>query len=703
MADIGQSIERVITNSSKALGNYQVAINKVLWGKGNVQPKQTAKYDDKTGGLVYTTVPTTAKTPGKSTLLNSGLFNALDAIAQVNLCDILSYLQAHTNIKKKPPPPRNTWNAAQVVFYDLQDAAGFVVQQIDKYTAYPNTLITSFTESGPNGLGIQSANDIASLTAKTLSGYQVVKYNTYYLIQSIRDTLVGTNPTGGSLFTSEERALLAQIPGLNNQLTTLDDFISKLSQYTDYRNISNADIITIQRKIALIRTVCVAIQAVDITTGAVAVGNFLGTDVRSQIQQLSKFIDPTKLIPTLKEVNSALQTFIQIAQRLNQLLKTAQFLVKILILFVKVFIFISKFLLKLPLPNIYTTSGVQSTLSGLAEKAKSDVDKATRTLKEVNALIQVIIDFVRYLIANANQLAIKIQAILDSLKDCDAVKDPAGNVSPVIAQLTASLQTLNTVQKELTDFITTYDTRKSPNTAKVGKYDIRVVDEQLTDSSIPNKRRRGIALDETGAIVAQSDLTFATNTAVIIEEVKLKLIQQGLIVSTLAGAITGEQASIIAESLDYLQNNDISISDLNAPGVELDPPDNEDENVGIGLNAFVNKLRGGRRLRRRVRRAMARASAQFAAQLASEGVSARNSIASTVQNSTVGSGQNTKTYQVRIYDPTTLGLTLTPTRILLRTVTVQAISDTQAIEEAKDIADEYRTHPRWIYVPQRTS
>ena len=688
MADIGQALEGIITNTSKAIGNLQVSINKILWGKGNAQPKRTASYDNKTGQLVYTTTPTTATPPGKSKLIDSGLFNALDAIARVNLCDILNYLLAHSNIKKpERPADKTTWKPAQKVFYPLQDLAGDIVKQIDKYTAYPNTLLSSFTQPGANGLAVQTAQDILPQDSQKLTGTQVTKYNTFYLVQSIKDTLNAASPKNGSIFSSEDRALLAQVPGLNSKLNLIDDFVAKMNQYTDYRNISNTDIEKIQSKLATIRTICVAIQSVDIARGTVAVGNFLQVDIRGQIQELSKFLDPTKLIPTLKSINTSIQAFVRIAQRIQQFLKTAQFLIKILILFTKIFIFIKKFLTKLPLPNLYTTSGVQSTLSSLAEDAKAQADSATKTLKEVNALLQVIIDFIRYIVANTNDLAIRLQTILTALQDCEAVKD-----SDVIAQLTASLQTLNTVQEQLTAYLVVYDINNTdPNNAKFGKYDIRVVDEEVTDTSIVNKRRRGIALDINGSIVAQSDLTFATDTRIIIEEVKLKLITLGLVQSTL-GPLTGEQASIIAESINYLDNNDITIDDLTVPETELDAPDNENEDSGLGLNAFLNKLKGGRRMRRRTRRALAKAAAKLKAQLAGEGVAAKNSIGSTILNKTVGPGQATKNYQVRVYirepnQPSYLGLGL-----LYKTVTVQATTEDQAKQEAQDMVDPNGSH-----------
>ena len=49
----------------------------------------------------------------------------------------------------------------------------------------------------------------------------------------------------------------------------------------------------------------------------------------------------------------------------------------------------------------------------------------------------------------------------------------------------------------------------------------------------------------------------------------------------------------------------------------MDSADNENEDVGIGLNAFVNKLPGGRRLRNRVRKAVAQNATNLKSDMAS--------------------------------------------------------------------------------------
>ena len=190
--------------------------------------------------------------------------------------------------------------------------------------------------------------------------------------------------------------------------------------------------------------------------------------------------------------------------------------------------------------------------------------------------------------------------------------------SDVIAELKLSVSQLTDLRDQLATYIIQYDSKTNPDTAIFGKYDIRVVDEEITDPSVKNKRRRGIALDQNGFIVTQSDLTFATNTAVIIEEVKVKLVAAGLVQPSL-GSLGANDLAVISQSLDYLDSNDVMQDDLNIETSQnQDTPDNENENLGTGLNAFINKLPGGRRLRARVRKSLSESNAKLKSQVGNQ-------------------------------------------------------------------------------------
>ena len=231
---------------------------------------------------------------------------------------------------------------------------------------------------------------------------------------------------------------------------------------------------------------------------------------------------------------------------------------------------------------------------------------------ELNNLVQTLVPSARYLLTNTDELLVRLNILLTKLEGCQAVKD-----SDVLKELYQTRDSLVALQEQLATYIIQYDSKVDPNTAMFGGYDIRVVDEELTDRSIQNKRRRGIALNRDGQIVAQSDLTFATNTAVIIAEVQQKLVAGGLVQPSL-GVIDGVDLATISDSLNYLDSNDVLNDNLSIQPTELDAPDNLDENQGLGINAFFNNLPGGKKLRQRTAKAVAASIANVKSQVAGE-------------------------------------------------------------------------------------
>jgi len=193
---VATGLEKLVNNSAKQLGTFQVGINKILWGNGNTQPIQTVSYrpatETTTGSLAYTSnIPSNPKPPTAS-LVNSGLFNALDALNQVDLCNVIAYATDNISFKRTPKADRAEQpNATQVSLYALQDKAEVVQAAIDKYTAYPNVFIGSYLGTGPNAVPQNQA--VTESNAPTGGGTGVTAYNTYYLMQTIKDVFTVNN------------------------------------------------------------------------------------------------------------------------------------------------------------------------------------------------------------------------------------------------------------------------------------------------------------------------------------------------------------------------------------------------------------------------------------------------------------------------------------------------------------------------------
>jgi len=616
---IAKGLEKLVNNSGNLVGKLQAGANKILWGSANTQPTTTVQYTPAsspgvTPSLNYSSnVPTAPQTAQQSKLKSfaqSGLFNILNALNSVDLCNVLTYAYDNVNFRKGKRPEK-PWNDAQEIFYGFQDVCGEVTKYIDKYTAYPNVFIGSFLGVGPNAVPpVIAAEDN---DAPVQGGTQVTKYNTYFLMQSIKQTLTFGTSTG-SLFTPEDAQTMQAVPGLVNNINFLRDSVNVIDKYADYRQIPDTELQKIINTIGKIRTVCVTVQNLDLRDPkglANLAGNYLGFDIRNQIQQLQKYIDVTKIIPTLKQVNNALRGFIAICNQVQKIVTLGQFIIKLGILFYKIFKFILAFFKVLPIPLIFGTSGTQITLQDAVNKAKDESDGVMRILRAINALLAVVVVFIKYLLGNTIELLRRLETLLAVLRGCEAMKD-----SDVLFELEETNKQLIAVKEQLEAYIIKFEGKTDPKTAEFGAYQIRVEEEQVVESTVTNRRRRGIALDQNGRIAAQSDLTFATNEKIIIEEVKQKLVSLGLINPVLANLDTANLA-IISESLNYLDTNDVLDDDLNLTEEQIESADNLDENQGLGLQAFVNNLKGGRRLRRRMRTKLAAQKRQFAGQLRS--------------------------------------------------------------------------------------
>jgi len=121
------------------------------------------------------------------------------------------------------------------------------------------------------------------------------------------------------------------------------------------------------------------------------------------------------------------------------------------------------------------------------------------------------------------------------------------------------------------------------------------------------KRRFGIALDGKKNKVVQSTPTYASDDTIIINEVKLLLSAGGYTNKSLTG-ISSSDMAILIEGMANLGDPDITLDDIDFTSIldsGLDAPDNENEENGLGLNAFMNNLPGGKKLRKRMRKQMA--------------------------------------------------------------------------------------------------
>lgn len=588
----------------------------ILWGAPTNPPPRAIVKNPKTG--FYETVKGSVQQSVQkvSDFFQSGLFNILDVINSLDLCGIINYLTDPTNSKAKKRPPK-PWTPDQIALFFVQDQAKYVQKLIDKYTALPTTLVREYTTLEPKKETQEQAISGSGAPAgkEQIAGTDVQKFNLYNLIQEIKAAFTVGGPN--AILTAQDATIISQVPGLGANLNFIDDFVAFCNQYTDYRNINNEDLQKLLQKINEVRSVCVTIQNLNFKGVVFLVDELLGGDLRKDVQKLSKYIDPTKLLPTLKQISQQINAFVKMAQKIYNIISQVQFIIKILVILLKVLKFLVKFFLANVLPSIFTTVGMIAALEKARIDAELFIARIIKRLEQINGLMAVVLSLVRYILANAIELLVRVETLIVKLEACETMQD-----SPILADLKVSYNNLKEIKEQLEAYVANYDGKTSPDSTQFGEYSIRVVDEELTDPTIVNKRRRGIALNKNGVLVAQSDLTFATNTSVIIQEVKVKLVSQGLIAPQF-NVLSEQDLATVLTSVQYLDSDDVlsetfDYTTLLEEGIgAVDSPDNLDDSEGIGLNAFINNLKGGKRLRKRARAQMASNQRNLAANIAS--------------------------------------------------------------------------------------
>ena len=348
---IAKGLIKVVKTTAKLVGKMQIGINKILWGVNNQVPsvgKARVTIVDKKVNYNFTQTTPAPKPPGQGeNLITAGLFNALDLLAALDLCNIIASLTDMINIKKKPRPEK-PWQPPASYLYFIQDQCGEIRKFIDKYLAYPNEFIGSYLGVGPNAVPpappqtneqAAAAEAISKTTPPSEGGTAVQKYNMYFLMQAIKnltDTFTGPN----SIFSAEEQTLLSSVPGLGGCLNFLDDFTATINKYSDYRNIPNEELQRLINKINEVRSICVTVENLDFKSALALAANYLGVNVREEIQKLSDFINPAGLVGELRDINNSIRGFIKIGQQIQGMLSLGQFIIKIALVFNKVFNFI---------------------------------------------------------------------------------------------------------------------------------------------------------------------------------------------------------------------------------------------------------------------------------------------------------------------------------------------------------------------------
>jgi hypothetical protein len=502
--------------------------------------------------------------------LDLGLVYLTSLLASIDLCSIIQTIQniankipgSGFNPKADPPPNDPIWKI-QKKAYDIQVL-------IDAFeTAYA---ITADPASQITNLIRTVAPELLQLSGPNYLGDE-----------NIKKTFPETSQ-------------------LNN---FIEDSVQWLSDRVTISNADKENIDKFRKKIAVVRQTCIIIQGLSSPASLVSFAlKALPPETYDAIDKLGvDNIDPDKLNRVVSQIAAAIKPIIAILKQIVKLLKDLQFLIRILIIIIKIFKIILNFLLILPLPNIITIAGVTVTLSASFERLQKKSDIIIKILNSINQIVSIVVSLLEGITSAIDLLISNLKQIVDNLMSCDRNSDQARD--PVMISIQNDILALEQANNEIKAFTENYRNNQSTRNKTYFGYTIEILDEKIADPAVQEivrPRRFGIAIDGSGITVVQTTATFASDDNIIISEVKLLLIQKNLIKNQ-ASLFSDADLAIITQSMIILGDNSITLDDITNEDY-LDPPNNEDENDGLGLNAFINKLKGGKKLRERIKKSM---------------------------------------------------------------------------------------------------
>jgi hypothetical protein len=239
------------------------------------------------------------------------------------------------------------------------------------------------------------------------------------------------------------------------------------------------------------------------------------------IAKIQDILSPKNLLPTLNTMLVTVTSVNKTLTVLNSYISKLASIANTLNTVIKVSKTLAKFIRKLPLPNMYTTAGVTSTLSNIAEVIDKKADQAGSNVEQTSSFLNALNRALAGVTARIQVLIELLTYILSNLQKCDKTKNlpitqKLKEATLLLERNSFQLQTLLPKKNQTTKTIT------------YKGYNLTIVEEEVTDSGISLNRRYGIITDKRGVLVLQSDLTYSTNTDLIYNELKFLIDKNGL-------------------------------------------------------------------------------------------------------------------------------------------------------------------------------
>lgn len=523
--------------------------------------KQLANIDSKVDDIYYGNKlkNTGIKLPG-STSKENGILPLAQEIAKIDLCNILTYLLSNTKLP-------------------VDSVVGKKLKKLESKT-----------------------KELGDKIARTKVGSAAIKDT-----QKLKELSLAIADTTILI----DNDVIAVVPQLANAKNYLDDINGTITGYSNLNTIPNADV---QRIISKLNGVQSTVQSISTISSASDVVNILqnaaNLNIASQLQSLQKIINPSRLLPTLTSVANKLRGFNQIALKIVNYIRILQVLNKVSTALLKVLAVIEKILSFIPIPNMVTVVTITQKFSSALQSIKKLIEEGLKRIAQIGKLVELIYNFAIGFLAKIADIVTVLDTIIFNLQTCSVTAE-----SPILTDLQDTKSILQDTASKLDRFVATYAASlASGNTRVANGYTLTIVEEEVVDRGIKNKRRKAVALDTRGVVVAETELTFATDTDTLFQELQLILKNKGIVADT--SNITG---GIDALDIDFTGAAPTDEETYQSVGLT-----NEQELVSTSAEAtaevstFIDGIKkGGKKFKQRVRQITAKFATDSAQSLKS--------------------------------------------------------------------------------------
>jgi hypothetical protein len=441
--------------------------------------RQLGTIDSKIDDIYYgnPTRNTGIKLPG-STSKTNGILPIAQEIAKIDLCNVLVYLLSNTKIPK-------------------DSVVGKKLKALEDKTKV-----------------------LADKLAKTKVGSAAIK-NT----QALKELSLAIADTTSQI----DSDVIAVVPQLANAKNYLNDVNGTITAYSNLNTVPNADVQRILGKLKGVESTLMSIKTIssaqDVLNVVQRVSNL---NIAGQLQNLQKTLNPARILPILKTISRTLRGINQIVLKILNFIKILQVITKVSTAILKVLEIIRKILSFIPIPNIVTIVTITQKFSDALQTIKTTIETALKRVAQIGKLIELIYNFGVGLVAKIGDLITVLDTIIFNLQTCEVTAD-----SPVLTELQDTKAILQNNIRTLNGLIATY--AEATRAGRVRVYNgltLRIVEEEVVDEGVRNLRRKAVALDQRGVLVAETDLTFATDIDTLFQELELLLRNKNIVNDT---------------------------------------------------------------------------------------------------------------------------------------------------------------------------